>query len=52
MKTGMRPIYWRVYISVFDRIVVDVIEVLFKIIFIPNLVFPKPSLPDTLLSFF
>jgi len=47
----MGPIDRPAHISVFDRIVVDIIAVLPEIVFITNLVLPVATLPDTLFSF-
>ena len=51
VDTAKRRIDWPADHSVFDRIVMDVINMLGKIPFITNSMFPKSPLPDGLLLF-
>lgn len=45
MITGMRPVFNRLTSTVLDRVPMDVINVLAKIGFVANKMFPKSSLP-------
>lgn len=51
LKAGQRPIGGTLHQPMFDRVEVDVIEVLFKITFITDIVFPEAVLPDFLGDF-
>ena len=46
VKRRMWPVGWSRGVSVFHRVVVDVIDVIFKITFIADRVFPEATLPD------
>ena len=52
MKRRKRPFLYRLANAVLDRIIMDVIHVMSKIDLIPNLVLPKPSLPQGGFSMF
>ena len=41
----MRPIAYTLYVSVLDRIEVDVIDMTLEIVFVADLVFPETALP-------
>lgn len=49
VKTGMLPLMRTFHISVFYRIVVDVIHMSGKILLVANQVFPEPPLPNAAL---
>jgi hypothetical protein len=51
VNTAMRPIDWTFYITVFDGIVMNIINVIAEILFITNPMFPKTPLPYRLLAF-
>ena len=46
VKCRMRPINRTLYMPVFNRVEMNVIDMAGKIIFIANLVFPESPLPD------
>ena len=52
VKCRMRPINRTLYISVFNRVEMNVIEMADKIIFITNLMFPKSPLSDSRFAMF
>lgn len=45
MQTRKFPLFWRFAQAMFHGIVVNIITIFSKILFIPNGVFPKSSLP-------
>ena len=51
MDARMRPIGGFGYVSVFDRIVMDVIHVAAVIVFVANPMLPEPALPDAAFAF-
>ena len=47
----MRPIGWADDVTMFDRVVMDVIDVVTKVVFVLQGMFPKSALPHTSLAF-
>lgn len=50
MEAGVGPVGGAVDEAVFDRVVMDVIDVVPVIVFVPDQVFPISSLPDAAFS--
>ena len=52
VKRGIRPICHAGHAPVLDRVPMDVIEMPVEIFLVPNLMFPKPPLPDRAFAVF
>jgi hypothetical protein len=51
VKRGVRPVAWCRNQAVFDRVVMDIFHVAPEILLVPDCMFPKPPLPDSLFLF-
>ena len=50
-EAAVRPIPWFFHQPMLDRIIMDVINMAIKVVLIPDQMFPKPPLPQTLFFF-
>jgi hypothetical protein len=51
MEAGIRPFSHLLNPAMLYRVVMNIIDMLLQVVFISNLVLPKPALPDTFLTF-
>jgi hypothetical protein len=51
VEAAVRPVGYALYVAVFHRVEVNVVDVSLEIPVVSNCVFPVPALPDAFLSF-